>query len=109
MKKANLGAVRAACEATRQERELVRGWLAKGSRAIRWVMTGDLGLGGEADVMEQTEEVTELVWVIDGLVRCATGEIGERAQCSRAAALVISALSAAGEFAVPPDGPGLLG
>ena len=73
VRKADLEAVRNACDGRREDLKRIRGALARSERAVTWLMTGTLRMSAK---MAEDEQFAHCCETIDHLLDCATGEIG---------------------------------
>ena len=73
VRKADLEAVRNACEGRRDDLTRIREALVRSEQAVTWLLYGKLRRSGKMDRNEQFARCCE---TIDRLLDCATGEIG---------------------------------
>ena len=73
VRKADLEAVRNACEGRQEDLQRIRGALARSEQAVTWLLYGKLRRSSKMDRNEQFARCCE---TIDRLLDCATGEIG---------------------------------
>lgn len=88
VRKADLEAVRAACEARREEQCQALRVLAKGPEAVRWLLTGKVE-GPQDDLFLELD----MLKTVDGLARLACGEFGDARHSVRAAEMILPYLA----------------
>lgn len=96
VRKADVEAVRSACDARRDEDRAARVILAKAPEAVSWLLTGEAK--GADDPADEISMQMDLLRTLDGLARLACGEFGSVRHSIRAAEQIFPTLLVGSSF-----------